>query len=205
MSPIPRQKKLDPQPRGDAFVRLVLEASLVQLAEVGFERLSIPEIAAIVGVNKTSIYRRWPSKTELIHEALKDVMGHADSLPDTGELRGDLLALADTVAGFIESTIGRAVVGILLAESGNPAVRELALMAYGETAKHGPWLILSRAEKRGDLKQGLDPSLILFAIAGAIIHRVFIEKRESNEEFLTQLVDLVLSGAVANSSMSTAR
>lgn len=197
MSPIPSQKKADPQPRGDAFVRLVLEAALLQLAEVGFERLSIPEIATKVGVNKTSIYRRWPTKTELIQEALKDAMGHADSLPDTGGLRGDLLALAETVAAFMQSTIGKAVVKILLAESGNPAVRELAQMAYGDTAKHGPWLILSRAEKRGDLKDGLEPSLILFAIAGAIIHRLFIEKRESNEEFLTQLVDLVLSGAVA--------
>jgi AcrR family transcriptional regulator len=193
-----RRKNAVPQPRGDAFVQLVLEAALVQLAEVGFERLSIPEIAAIVGVNKTSIYRRWPSKTELIQEALKETMGHADLLQDTGELRGDLIALASTVAAFIQSTIGKAVVKILLAESGNPAVHELAQMAYGETAKHEPWLILSRAAKRGDLKEGLDPSIILFAIAGAIIHRLFIEKRESSEEFLTQLVDLVLTGAVAN-------
>ncbi len=148
-------------------------------------------------VNKTSIYRRWPSKTDLIGEALKDAMGHADLLPDTGGLRGDLIALASNVAAFMQSTIGKAVVKILLAESGNPAVRELAQMAYGDTAKHGPWLILSRAKTRGDLKDGLDPSLILFAIAGAIIHRLLIEKRDSSEEFLTQLVDLVLSGAVA--------
>lgn len=173
----------------------------MQLAEVGFERLSIPEIATNVGVNKTSIYRRWPTKTELIQEALTDAMGHADLLPDSGELRGDLLALANAVAAFMQSTIGKAVVKILLAESGNPAVRELAQMAYGDTAKHGPWLILSRAEKRGDLKEGLDASLLLFAIAGAIIHRLFIEKRDSNEEFLTRLVDLVLTGAVANEKM----
>jgi AcrR family transcriptional regulator len=195
MARIARRRNAPPQPRREAFTQVVLEVTLAQLAEVGFERLSIPEVAELAGVNKTSIYRRWPGKPELVRDALGAAMGHADQPPDTGELRGDLVGLARSVAEFTQSQAGTAVIRILLAEGGNPELRALAQAAYGEAGRHGPWVLLARAVKRGELRSGLDPSLVLFTIAGAILHRVFVEQRKATEEFLGQLVDLVLSGA----------
>lgn len=197
MATVARRRTVPPQPRGEAFTRVVLEVALLQLAEVGFERLSIPEVAAIAGVNKTSIYRRWPSKGELLRDALGAAMSHADQPPDTGDLRSDLVWLASTVAAFTQSPVGTAVVRIFLAEGKNAELRALAQTAYGEAGGRGPWLVLARAAERGELRNSLDPSLVLFTIAGAILHRMFVEQREATEEFLEQVVDLVLLGAAS--------
>lgn len=176
-------------------MRAVLEATLAQLAEVGFERLSIPEVATLAGVNKTSIYRRWPGKSELVRDALAAAMRHTDAAPDTGELRGDLVGLARAVADFAQSPVGTAVVRILLAEGGNPEVRALAGAAYREADRHVPRAALLRAVERGELGDDADPRLVLFTIAGAIVHRVFIEQAKATPPFLERVVDLVLYGA----------
>ena len=176
-------------------MRAVLDVTLAQLAEVGFERLSIPAVAELAGVNKTSIYRRWPGKPELVRDALGAAMSHADDVPDTGELREDLVGLARLVAAFAQSPVGTAIVRIVMAEGGNPELRALAIAAYREAGRHGPQVVLARAIERGELRDDVDPSLVLFTIAGAIVHRVFIEQAEASEGFLERVVDLVLSGA----------
>jgi AcrR family transcriptional regulator len=186
-----------PQARGEAFTSAVLDAALTQLAEVGFERLSIPQVADMAGVNKTSIYRRWPSKADLVRDALAIPMSHAGEPPNTGALRTDLIALASTVAAFTQSRIGTALIRIMLAEGSNEQVRTLANAAYSEAGKQGPWVVIQRALERGELSSHADPSLMLFTVAGAIMHRVFVEQRDASEEFLNQIVDLVLYGAAA--------
>lgn len=194
MAAVPRRRDTGPQPRGDAFVRAVLDATLAQLGELGFERLSIPAIAEVAGVNKTSIYRRWPGKPELVREALAAAMSHADDVPDTGELRGDLIALARMVAEFVQSPVGTAIVRVLLAEGGNPELRALANAAY-RAGRRGPRVVLARAVERGELVADLEPTLVTFTIAGAIVHRVFVEQGRATAGFLEQVVDLVLYGA----------
>lgn len=205
MAGLARRRTTPPQPRGEAFLQVVLEVTLARLAEVGFERLSIPEVALLAGVNKTSIYRRWPGKPELVRDALGAAMSHADQLSDTGELRGDLVGLARSVAAFTQSDVGTAVFRILLAEGGNPEVRALAQAAYGEAGRRGPWTLLARAVDRGELTNVPDPSLVLFTIAGAIVHRVFIERQPATEVFLEGVVDLVLLGASAGRRTSKPR
>jgi AcrR family transcriptional regulator len=193
-------KKATPitQARGDTFVQTVLHITVEQLAELGFEALSIPQIALLANVNKTSIYRRWPSKEDLVRDALQLVVTHADHVPDTGTLRGDLVALARTVAAFTQSRLGTAVIRIMLAEGGNPEMRALANMTYQESGRSGPFEVMARAMQRGELKNGVDPSLLLFTIAGAIMHRVFVEQRRATDAFINQLVDMVLNGASAS-------
>jgi AcrR family transcriptional regulator len=191
----PDKKPTSPQARGEAFTSAVLDAALTQLAEVGFERLSIPQVANMVGVNKTSIYRRWPNKAELVRDTLAIPLSHAGDAPNTGALRTDLIALAGTVAAFTQSRVGTALIRIMLAEGSNPEVRALANAAYSEAGKQGPWIVIQRAMQRGELSANADPSLMLFTIAGAIMHRVFVEQRNASEDFLKQIVDLVLYGA----------
>ena len=122
-------------------------------------------------------------------------MSHADQPADTGDLRGDLVELAQSVAAFTQSRAGTSIIRILLAEGGNPTVIKLAQSAYGDTSLHGPLEVFKRAAARACLRSGVDPSLILFTIAGAVVHRVFIERRIATQEFIEQVVDLVLFGA----------
>jgi AcrR family transcriptional regulator len=182
------------QPRGEKFVRLVLEVTLRRLADVGFERLSVPDIADLAAVNKTSIYRRWPSKVELVRDALADAMTHANDPPDTGTLRGDLIELAKIVASFMQSPVGKSIIQIMLSEGADPELRAMARSAYGQSNSSGPWIVIKRAIERGELKAGIDPSRPLFTIAGAIMHRVLVEQDKVTDTVLEQMIDVVLYG-----------
>ena len=175
-------------------MRRVLEVTLEQLAAHGFERLSVPEIAASAGLNKTSVYRRWPTKGELVREALAASMGHAGEAPDTGDLRTDLLVLAKAAVGFVESPLGMAVLRTLLAEGANPELREVAASLFQQQETEGPRLVFARAIARGELSQDADLQLALTTVAGALMHRIFIEQTPITDDFIERLIDLVLFG-----------
>lgn len=181
--------------RGEPVVRKVLEVTLEQLAVHGFERLSVPEVAALAGLNKTSVYRRWPTKGDLVREALTASMGHAGEVPDTGDLRSDLVLLARAAVGFVESAQGMAVLRTLLAEGTNPDVREIAASMFRQQETAGPRLVFKRAMARGDLAADTDVKLVLTTIAGALMHRILIEQVRVTEVFIERLIDLVLLGA----------
>ena len=76
-----------PRRRGAPVVEQVLDLALEELARVGYHRLSVPAVAARAGLNKTSVYRRWPTKGALVGAALAGALGHDAPLPDTGALR----------------------------------------------------------------------------------------------------------------------
>jgi AcrR family transcriptional regulator len=180
--------------RGEPVVRRVLEVALEQLATHGFERLSVPEVAALAGLNKTSVYRRWPTKADLVREALAASMGHTAEALDSGDLRADLLALARTAVGFVESPSGLAVLRTLLAEGANPEVKGLAAAMLHQQGINGPALVFERAIARGELAQDTDATLVLTTLAGAIMHRILIEQSPVTEHFFTTLIDMVLFG-----------
>jgi AcrR family transcriptional regulator len=183
-----------PKPRGERFVAEVLRVTLTRLAEVGYERLSIPDVAALAAVNKTSVYRRWPSKIALVGDALALAMAHVDHVPDTGTLRGDLVALASAMGAFTQSSIGTAMFRIVLAQDAHPELRTLANAAQQAAGNKGPWVVVKRAIKRGELSPRVDISLLLYTIAGAMLHRVFVEKADVRSSYVEKLIDLVLLG-----------
>lgn len=180
--------------RGEPVVQAVFAITLEQLAARGFERLSLPDIAEAAGLNKTSLYRRWPTKGELVRDALTASMTPPHDVPDTGDLRSDLLAMTRTAVAFVESPQGMAVHRMLLAESANPEVRMLAATIFRQKEGRGARLILKRAIRRGELPRDVDTRLILTTIAGALLHRTFVEHQPVTGRFLEGLVDLILSG-----------
>lgn len=177
--------------RGEAMVREVLRVTLEQLAEVGFERLSVPDVAAAAGVNKTSVYRRWATKGALVREALESALGEPGDFVETGDLRADLLAWGRSSFRFATSPVGQAVFRALLAADA-PEMRPLAREL--REATRGPRALLERAQCRGELRPGADVELALSAIAGALLQRLVIERAEADEALLTGVVDLVLDG-----------
>jgi len=199
-SPIGRKKAKEPRLRGTQFIRKVLDAVIEQLAAVGFERLSIPEVAERAGVNKTSVYRRWPTKGDLIRAALDISMGSAGSASSTGNLRSDLVGTARLAADFVESPLGTGALRMLLAEGANPDVRNLAASMLRRQETEGPRALFDLAMARGELPRDTDVQLVLSTVAGALMHRAFIEQGPLTDAFIEDLVDLILSGASRNRS-----
>lgn len=190
-----------PRRRGAPVVDRVLEVTLEDLARLGYHRLSVPEVAERAGLNKTSVYRRWPTKGALVGAALDRALGHDAPLPDTGDLRSDMLAFALAAAAWVSSPVGHGVMKTLLADGDDPDVRALVGDLLRSRAS-GPVALFRRAEARGELPPGADVPMALTVIAGAISHRMFVEHAAVTPDFVERLVALVADGLLPRPSAS---
>lgn len=189
----PRSPRDPVKRRGAPVVERVLEVALEALAERGFQGLSVPEVAERAGLNKTSVYRRWPTKEALVAAALESALGHAAALPDKGSLHADLVAFAQTAVAFVTAPLGRAVMRTLLADAENPEVRAIADQMLA-AQRSGPRALFRRAQERGELAADADVTMALTVVAGAILHRSFIEQKSVSKDFVSRLVALVVRG-----------
>lgn len=173
----------------------VLQATIDVVLEHGADGLSIAEVAQRAGVHETSIYRRWGTKSALALDAVLDRTRTDLPTPDTGTLRGDLLALLHDVALFVRTPVG----GLLL----RMAVQED--LAEYEAARDQFWTaryavgatVLDRAESRGELRPGVDRRLAFEALLGSLHTRVLLTREPLDDAFLEGTVDLLLAGLTA--------
>ncbi|MEU7058786.1 TetR/AcrR family transcriptional regulator [Streptomyces sp. NPDC046197] len=82
-----------PRRRGAVLERAILDAALEQLSTVGWKGLTMEGVAAGAQTGKAAVYRRWPSKEDLVADALQAGLPRAEEAPDLGSVREDLLAL----------------------------------------------------------------------------------------------------------------
>ena len=167
------------------------------LMESGFSNLSIEAVAAEAGVGKTTIYRRFAGKVELVIAAMSDFM-HLDEVPDTGSLRNDLLGFhAHTGHGFslrLLTGAGSTLLGTLLAEKEqNPALIETFRELVTERRRAQFRVVIERAIERGEIDAWVDPDYVALAIFGSMIGRT-IAGMEVSDEVIEQTVDNLLNG-----------
>jgi AcrR family transcriptional regulator len=145
-----------PRRRGAALESAILDAVLAELTEVGYARLSVERVAERAGASKASLYRRWPSKVELVMDAVYHVFPHSGSPPDTGSLRGDLIAMMTAVADQLAGPAGQALSGILSDALADPdQARRVRSYARG-TSQEAMREIVRRAVARGEV----DPAAV---------------------------------------------
>jgi AcrR family transcriptional regulator len=179
--------------RSARVVREVLSAAIAELGRSGFGALRVEDVADRAGVNKTTIYRRWPTKADLIVAAVRAFAGHHDPLPDTGSARGDLIEMVRRVIVFARTAEGRALTRLVASEGGDPNVDRLA-----RTLREGIMVqrsaLIARAQERGELPSGLDARLVVDAIFAPVITRVLGRGEDVDPATAVAFVDLVLSG-----------
>ena len=137
--------------RGAVLEEAILEAALSELVDVGYAQLRVERVAERAGASKASLYRRWPGKIELVMDAVYHVLPDPTAAPDTGTLRGDLLALLRTVADRLAGPAGQALRGLLsdvLSDEGRAAqLRDHARGNSLRTMRE----VVRRAGERGEL------------------------------------------------------
>jgi AcrR family transcriptional regulator len=154
--------------RSERVVQQVLVATVAELAESGYRAFRMDEVSAAAGVNKTTIYRRWPSKALLVAAAVEWMRGcvHDVPLPDTGSLEQDLTQAFRRKVTFRDRVEGRAWAR-LLAEKQDPEVSSVIGDAVKE--RSDAWYaMVARAVARGELPAGTDSRLLL-GMLGAVV------------------------------------
>ena len=144
----------------DSSRDLVLrEAALALLAEVGYDRLTMDAVAARARAGKTTIYRRWRNKAELVVDALNSLKGVPD-IPDTGSLRRDLRALAESLTSA-ESRFGAQVtIGMVSALARDGELRRVFGEKFIAPRMAGFRTVFERAVARGEMPGGHDLDLL---------------------------------------------
>src|SRR5713101_7470143 len=147
------------RPRDPGVDEAILTAAVELLAEVGYARLTMDQIAARAGVGKASVYLRWPNKVALVAEAIQQHSDVVPEVPDTGSLREDMLA-------FLRALLRRksAARSAVAAVSGEIASTPELRQAWRRSLEGTLWacmrVIVERAIERGELPAASDVELL---------------------------------------------
>lgn len=137
--------------RGAAREEAILDAAIELIGEVGYERVTVDAIAARARSSKTTMYRRWPSKAELVADALRRrAQGAEPAVPETGSLRGDLLATVEQIADTLLCRQGPSLLGMLEAIRDDRTLRGIISSQVRDRSHEVGRIICSRAEARGE-------------------------------------------------------
>ncbi|MEH3032995.1 MAG: TetR/AcrR family transcriptional regulator [Aeromicrobium erythreum] len=178
----------------------ILEAALDVLAEVGYDRLTMDAVATAARASKATLYRRWDTKASLVLEAVLAQKGPLPELPDTGTLRGDLIASHCGRGGLTDERQIAIFSGVLT------ALGRDAEFADGFRARFlGPKVELTRemfvrARERGELRDDVDLDIVGSALAGIVLHREFVMGEVPTPERITAVIDQVILPAVLRHS-----
>jgi AcrR family transcriptional regulator len=143
-----------PRRRGAALYAAIFQATLDELASSGYARLTMERVAERARVGKASLYRRWPSRMELVADAVYHTIPDPASPPHTGSLRGDLLALLRATAEGLAGPTGEALRGLLgeaLPDAARLAELRQRSPGVGRTAMRE---VVRRAVQRGEVDPG---------------------------------------------------
>ncbi|WP_413104427.1 TetR/AcrR family transcriptional regulator [Streptomyces sp. Inha503] len=185
-------------PSGAATLRAdktaaISEAVLDELAEQGYGRLSMEAVAKRAGVGKSALYRRWPSKQRMVIAVVSELSIALVELPDTGTLRGDVLAGLRAVADWLTHPRFSRILPDLIAEAQRDEELSRALAhCIGEPRRARMSDALDRAVERGELSPDLDRELALDLLGGLVYWRVSARGAPLEPGYFERAADMAL-------------
>ena len=179
------------RPRDERIDTEVVSAVLTALKEGGYGAVTIDGIARQVGRARTSIYRRWPSKRNLVAYAVVSEMGE-NPAADTGAIRGDLEAAVGTLLNAFAGPLGRALAGLVADMAQDEALAETFRQQVLAARRNSMREALERARKRGELRTGLDVELVLDMLTGPFYFRTLFGHAPVTRDMTRQVVDYIL-------------
>ncbi|MCX9190916.1 TetR family transcriptional regulator [Carbonactinospora thermoautotrophica] len=195
-SPEPRGPRSPGRPRSERAEKAIIEATLELLGEHGYAALAIEAIAAKAGVGKTTIYRRWPNKEELVLDALAATSVPLGELPGTS-LRDDLIACVEYVRRSRGSRSTRLFPLMMLEGLNNPRLRERYETVVLEPRREVLRGVLRRGIDAGELPPDFDVDLGVALIVGPILYltKVWnVPDDQLPDDVAARIVDSVLDG-----------
>ncbi|WP_314177351.1 TetR/AcrR family transcriptional regulator [Streptomyces winkii] len=196
------------RPRSAEADAAIMDATREALVEVGWSKLTVGHVAARAGVAKTTLYRRWSNKGELVVHAVAALFDELE-LPDCGSLQADVECVVLAFADLLQQPGTNASLMAVVAESTHdPALREHIREAIVERQKRLVLQGRERAQARGELPpDAADPhedaqlvDLIFDVIAGAVVHRTLVSAEPVDAEWAHRFTTLMLHGLSAAST-----
>ena len=194
MTPAEAATHLRPRVEGDRE-REILDAALEVLSEVGYDRLTMDAVAQRAKASKATLYRRWNSKATLVVDALATQKA-SPPVPDSGDLRTDLLTAFCGMGGLTDhdttSTFGAVMTALTTDPEFAHEFRTRVLQPKAQLSRQ----IFQRAVDRGQVRADLDLDLVAPALAGIVLHRLFVMGEEPGPTLIDHVIDQIILPAV---------
>lgn len=185
------------RPRSTEADASIHDAALALLAESGFEGLTMEALAHRAGVSKPTLYRRYHSPAEVVLGLVGELDAQAVPLPDTGNLRDDLLAVAKGVVRLLRrSPFGSFVACLVGAAAAHPEL-EAATRSYVNHRRATIERTIERGIDRGELPAGTDARFVLDLLLSPLYFRHLISKEPVTDAFAERVCDSVLAACGA--------
>ncbi|MFH9267052.1 TetR/AcrR family transcriptional regulator [Streptomyces sp. NPDC017546] len=189
------------RPRSTAADAAILEATRASLVDLGWSKLTMGDVATRAGVAKTTLYRRWAGKNELVVDAVAVLFDELE-LPDRGSLAADVRGVVLQFAALLERPEARTALMAVVAEATrDDSLRRRIRSAIVDRQKRLVLLGRERAQARGELRYEDDAStaarnadLIFDVIAGAVVHRTLVSAEPVDSDWATGFTSLLLLG-----------
>jgi AcrR family transcriptional regulator len=182
---------IDQDPRVERSRRVILEAALAELGQVGYGALTIESVAARAGVGKSTIYRHWPGKLALVEDAFRTLKAQA-LISESGTIRERITGFLEQVAKFVEeSTYSACMPALIEAAERDPQVR--AFHCDFSAERRAVLVdVLRDAVASGELPADTNPELLADALVGPIVMRRLMFYEPFDPKLVPALVDQVL-------------
>ena len=171
----------------------ILQATVELLAEVGYARLTVAEVARRAGVSKPAIYRRWSQKSQLVVEAMVTQIRPGQD-KDSGSATEDLLALTQQLIAVLTQTpLGRVLPGLVAEMAADPVLassyRDLVIKPNQRNWRAA----IERGIASGELSEQTDVDVVINVLAGPLYFSLLITGDPIAEGYARTAVDLVLA------------
>jgi len=169
----------------------LLEVTLQLLQEHGYDRLTLDAVAARARASKATVYRRWPSKAELVLAAFIEGCRQIAVHPDTGTLRGDLLQLGRVISQQSHEQAG-IIRAVLVEISRHPALHDAMQSEFLDQRKALLHEVLRDAVLRGEIDAAAISDELWDLLPGYLIFRSIMPNRPPTEQTVEALIDEVI-------------
>lgn len=182
------------RPRDPRIDAAVLDATVELLAETGYPGLLVSAIARRAGTSKPAIYRRWPSKAHLVHEAVFPI-GAATDIPDTGSLRQDLREMVCRTMEVLSTPAARAALPGLIGEMAtDPTLHAALLERFSGLIGGGLSDLLAKAAARGEVRPDVTAPELAEALAGVTLLGLLTRAAALEDAWIDRTTTLLLRG-----------
>ncbi|MGY4998472.1 TetR/AcrR family transcriptional regulator [Streptomyces sp. 900105245] len=183
-----------PRRRGAVLERAILDATLEQLGEVGWKGLTMEGVAAGARTGKAALYRRWPSKTDLVADALRSGLPRVETAPDLGSVREDLLTLCLQVRRIMFSAPGAALRAVIHECDQMQAERFQDVIVGGVVKPTVELLreVVVRGIERGEVRPDAANGYVFDAIPAMMMYRSKVCASEWSDQELEEMIDQLM-------------
>ncbi|WP_017612336.1 TetR/AcrR family transcriptional regulator [Nocardiopsis salina] len=181
-----------PRRRGEALVAAILEATIAELEDHGYAALTMEKVAERAKASKASLYRRWPTRAELVLDAAYSIAPRPEIVPDGGSLREDLLYVLRRTAVTLSGPAGEALRGLMAEILPDPErTREVRAHTQG-LGRQTMGEVVQRAVERGEI----EPAAVRprrLDVGQALLRNHFLFHHEPIQDaMIVEIVDTVL-------------